>query len=357
MINSKSYTCDELGITSEEIKNRASIRFYNIKSEPFRIYGLYDAHSGTRYRRIPESVAEATSDGVKGLNFHTAGGRIRFKTNSDYLALKLKSPGAAQMVNMCLVGSSGFDIYIARNGRDTFHSVFRPPFGYKDGYESIVGLPSGEKEITVNFPLYSGANEVFLGIDANATLTYRADYTFEKPVLFYGSSITQGGSASRPGMSYESLISRRLDTNYINLGFSGNAKAEDAIAEYMASLDYSVFVCDYDHNAPSADYLASTHENLYKKIRAAHPNVPVVFVGKPDFWLNGSDAQKRRDVIYTTYNNARKREEKVIFVDGYSLFQGDLREECTVDGCHPNDLGMTRMADVIGKAVEFALSM
>jgi hypothetical protein len=357
MNTEKFFSCEDLCITSEEILKHNGLRFYNIKSEPFRIYGLHEAKSGKRYHRIPESVAEATSEGVRGLNFHTAGGRVRFKTTSDYIALKAITPGSAQMTNMCLCGSSAFDVYVARNKRDTFHAIFRPPFGYKEGYESIISLPSGEKEITINFPLYSGVNEVYLGIDENATITRRDDYTFEKPVLFYGSSITQGGCASRPGMAYESLISRRLDTNYINLGFSGNAKAEDAICDYMASLGYSVFVCDYDHNAPSPDYLASTHEKLYKKIRAAHPDVPVVFVGRPDFWLRGNDSQKRRDVIYNTYNNARLRGEKVIFVDGYSLFSGDLREECTVDGCHPNDLGMSRMADVIGKAVEYALSI
>ena len=124
----------------------------------------------------------------------------------------------------------------------------------------------------------------------------------------------------------------------------------------MASLDFSVFVSDYDHNAPNVEHLKNTHEKLYKKIRAAHPDTPVVFVGKPDCDPVNNDIANRRDVIYTTYHNAKMRGEKVIFVDGYSLFAGELREECTVDGCHPNDLGMSRMADVIGKAVEYALN-
>lgn len=357
MITVQSLSCADVGIESDDIKKRAGIRFYDVKSDPFRLYGLYNAKTEPRFHRIPDSVAEATSSGVKGLNYHTAGGRVRFKTTSGYIVLRMKSFGGAEMTNMCLIGSSGFDIYLSRNGRDTFHSVFRPPYGYKGGYESVVELPSGEKEVTINFPLYSGVNELYLGLDENSTLEPHSDYTFERPVLYYGSSITQGGCASRPGMSYEALISRRLDTNYTNLGFSGCAKAEEAITDYLASLDCSVFVLDYDHNAPNAEYLASTHEKLYLKFRAAHKNTPVVFVGKPDFWLNGVDPMKRRDVIYTTYNNARNRGEKVIFVDGYSLFAGEWREECTVDGCHPNDLGMSRMADVIGKAVEFAMYM
>ncbi len=92
------------------------------------------------------------------------------------------------------------------------------------------------------------------------------------------------------------------------------------------------------------------------KIRAAHTDVPVIFVTKPDSNPLNDDSSKRRDVVYRTYINAKIRGEKVIFIDGYSLFAGELREECTVDGTHPNDLGMTRMADVIGKAVEYALA-
>ncbi len=357
MITSKGYSPEELDVKNEDIKKRGGIRFYNIKSEPFTIHGLYDPKNQTDYIRLPLDVAEATSPSVKGLNFQTAGGRVRFRTSSSYIALKVVTRGSAKMTNMCLIGSSAFDLYVARNGVDTFAAVFNPPYDYKEGYESIVGLPAGDKDITINFPLYSGVVDVYLGLDENSSLERRADYKFTKPVLYYGSSITQGGCASRPGMAYESLISRRLDTEYINFGFSGSAKAEDAICNYMASLDYSVFVSDYDHNAPSPEYLAETHEKLYKTIRAAHPDVPVVFVGKPDFWLTAKDAVKRRDVIYTTYKHALERGEKVLFVDGYSLFHGDLREECMVDGCHPNDLGMSRMADVIGKAVEFALSM
>lgn len=357
MINRQGITPNELGITDEAVLKCPNLRFFNVKSEPFRVYGLHDINGSDRYHRIPYEVAEATSPGVAGLNYNTAGGRVRFVTTSGYVAIKAKTHGSAKMTNMCLIGSSSFDLYLNRSGRDTFAGDFRPPYDYTEGYESVLHLPAGRKELTVNFPLYSGCDELFIGLDSESTLERRDDYRYEKPVLFYGSSITQGGCASRPGMAYESLISRRFDTNYLNLGFSGNAKAEDAIADYMASLDYSVFVCDYDHNAPNPEHLAATHEKLYLKIRAAHPDVPVIFVGKPDCNPIDRDVRRRRDIIYSTYIKAAERGEKVLFIDGYSLFAGELREECTVDGCHPNDLGMSRMADVIGKAIDYALSI
>ena len=355
MISIKSFTPDEINISSDEIRALKNVKFYDPKSEPFRIYGLHEPLSDSPYHRIPTDVAEATSAGVAGLNYQTAGGRVRFVTTSNYIAIKVFNPSSAVMTNMCLIGSSGFDVYVNRNGRDTFAAVLRMPGSYKETFEALAWLPSGRKEITLNFPLYCGVQKFYIGLDSESTLERRDDYRFEKPVLFYGSSITQGGCASRPGMSYEGLISRRFDTNFINLGFSGCAKGEDAIVNYMATLDFSVFVCDYDHNAPNVEHLNNTHEKLYKTIRAAHPDVPVIFVGKPDCNPLSDEIANRRDVIYTTYHNAKTRGEKVIFIDGYSLFAGELREECTVDGCHPNDLGMSRMADVIGKAVDFAL--
>ncbi|MBQ8510746.1 MAG: hypothetical protein IJ493_12645 [Clostridia bacterium] len=363
MITIKGFTPAELAVSHPDIDKHPSLRFYDAKSEPFRLYGFCDVYNDDIYRRIPESVAKATSPGVLGLHRNTAGGRVRFCTSSPYVAIKCVNGGCSGGTGMSTTGSSGFDVYTKRTGRETFCVTFRPDTQYGEGgYVSLRPLSGdmngdGEYEVTINFPPYANVYQLYIGLDENATLSRHPDYTYEKPVLYYGSSITQGGHASRPGMIYEALISRRLDTNYINLGFAGNCRGEDAIAEYMASLDYSVFVCDYDHNAPSEAHLAATHEKLYLKIRTAHPDVPVVFVTRPNFWLHYSYNSARRDIIYTTYNNARQRGEKVLFVDGYGLFAGELREECTSDGTHPNDLGMARMADVIGKAVDFALSM
>ena len=168
MIDLISKTAEELGVTNTAITNQKDILFYNVKQAPFSIHGLFDPLNTSPYRRIPESVAEATNDGVKGLNFQTAGGRVRFVTDSDYVAIKMTSSGSAQMANMCLIGSSGFDIYVARNGVDTFAGVFTPPYnGHKDGFDGIIGfpwLPKGRKEITINFPLYSGVTELYLSL-------------------------------------------------------------------------------------------------------------------------------------------------------------------------------------------------
>lgn len=123
------------------------------------------------------------------------------------------------------------------------------------------------------------------------------------------------------------------------------------MAEYLAQIPCSVFVCDYDHNAPSAAHLRNTHEPLYRVFRAAQPTTPIVFVTKPDFHP-GTEDEKRRAIIRATYEKAvAEGDRAVYFIDGETLFEGDWRDSCTVDGCHPNDLGFSRMATVIGGVV------
>ena len=118
-----------------------------------------------------------------------------------------------------------------------------------------------------------------------------------------------------------------------------------------------MFVLDYDYNAPTPEYLRNTHEKLYLAFRKKHPNTPVIIVSRPVFKHLDADAEERRKIVFDTYKNADDRREKVVYVDGYGICCGYDRDDCTVDGVHPNDLGMMRMADAIGQAVDYALSI
>lgn len=124
-------------------------------------------------------------------------------------------------------------------------------------------------------------------------------YAVKKPVVYYGSSITQGACASRPGNCYESILSRRLDCDYINLGFSGSAKGEDAIVDYIIGLDMSVFVMDYDYNAPTPEHLEKTHSKMFKAIRAEHPTLPIIIMPRPKFYLNAGQ-KAMVDIVHNT---------------------------------------------------------
>jgi hypothetical protein len=204
----------------------------------------------------------------------------------------------------------------------------------------------------INFPLYSDATSLHIGLHRQYRAGEGGFYANDRPVVFYGFSITQGGCASRPGNCYQNFLSRQLDMDYINLGFSGSAKAEPAIAAYIADLEMQAFVCDYDYNAPDGDYLQNTHKHLYDVIRQQQPELPYIILSRPDVDRYPEDARKRREIIYATYREAMNNgDRQVYFIDGKKLFSGNEREACTVDGIHPNDLGFYRMAEAIGSVL------
>ena len=328
------------------------IKYYDIKNEPFKLYGVYYSAEDGHYRRIPQSVADATNDGVKGLSKHTAGGRVRFKTNSAKLVLKVENVEGGQMFHATPLMEYGFDIYRLTDRGYRFLGATKPAFGNRTGYELEFNLPKGNNELTLVFPLYGCVKSLEIGICEGATLEAHTPYKYEKPVVYYGSSITQGGCASRPGKAYQDIICRRFDYNYINLGFSGSAKGEDAICEYMASLDMSAFVSDYDHNSATEE-LRVNHYKLYSIIRAKNPDIPYIMVTKPDFKYTDDDFE-RRSIVMESYIKARRSGDKnVYFVDGSDFFIGDESFlDMTVDTCHPTDDGFRRMADGIGAVMD-----
>ncbi len=185
-------------------------------------------------------------------------------------------------------------------------------------------------------------------MEEDARVEAPTPYELGRPMVFYGSSITEGGCASRAANAYSALLSKWLDADYMNLGFSGSAKGEPELAAYIAGLEMSVFVYDYDHNAPDPEHLEKTHEPFFRTIRQAQPELPVLFLTKPDFDLDPAAAMLRRSIILRTCENARASgDQNVYFIDGETYFGSKDREACTVDGCHPNDLGFMRMAETI----------
>ena len=332
------------------------VQFVNALEEPISIHGLLDPHDGAPYHRIPQAVADATNDGVRWLNLHTSGGRVRFKTNSAHLAVKVKCSFVGLFPHMTLVGTTGADVYLggfegypggyryyascmAEGGNDAAIKMTE-----NKGYTNMVWLPAeGMKDVLINLPLYGGVDELWLGLTPGSVLEAADPYRDILPTIYYGSSITQGGCASRPGNNYPNILSRKYNVDFRNLGFSGSARGEQAISDYIASQPMSAFVFAYDHNAPTPEHLAATHEPMYLNIRASHPNIPVIFITRPGFRYN-VDEVARRDIVLNTYNNAKARGENVYFVDGETIFGIFGGDGGSVDGCHPNDLGFACVA-------------
>jgi len=174
--------------------NKSGLRFYSFEDEPFKIYGnIKRADDGLLYR-LPREVAALTSPGVLALSTNTAGGRVRFRTNSKRVAIIAKYNSLGIMPHFPITGSVGLDVYADR----VFMGGFVPPVNMPNkAYESVQTVGDGTKEqnIEVNLPLYSNLTELYIGIDEWATLLSPTPYKYEKPIVYYGSSITQGGCA------------------------------------------------------------------------------------------------------------------------------------------------------------------
>lgn len=325
--------------------------FYNITEKPFSVHGLIRENGA--WTRMPCAISDNVNEGVKALAHNTAGGRVRFITDSPYVIIKTVQPQMYPFAHMPYSGKCGFDLYSGTR----YVKTFIPDMNKKGGFEAVVDLGDRiERLLTIDFPLYDNVTDLYIGLLGGAELKAAPAYTVDKPIVYYGSSITQGGCASRAGSSYQGFISRWLDADYINLGFSGSARGEKIMAEYIASLDMSAFVLDYDHNAPTNQHLEDTHEALFKCVRAAHPDIPIIVMNRPKLYL-GAMELNRLNIIMRTVENARASGDKnVYFVSGKELMAlcGD---EGTVDGTHPTDLGFYSMAKALLPVLKSALEI
>ncbi len=324
--------------------------WFTLESPELEIKGLA-VHSNGIYHRVPAEVASRVSAAVSELAQMTSGGRVRFRTDSPYVRLRY-TPADQPLAYtiMGVVGKSCVDCYV--DGR---YRGGRPPEPDTLPLDVIIQKEAEMQSVDLYLPYFNRIFALDIGVDENASVLPPRAYAVEKPIVFYGSSITHGAAASRAGMIYPAQIARALDADFIDLGFSGAAKGETEMAEYIASLEMSAFVMDYDHNAPDAEHLRKTHKPFFDIIRKAQPLLPVVFVTKPDIDFD-PHAEERKAVIRATYNEAlASGDAHVFFVDGSTLFGMENRDCCTVDGCHPNDLGFYRMAEALLPVVKAAL--
>ena len=323
-----------------------------IKS-PFVLEGFgFPNNSHGPMFRVPDYVtAESTEPGIIWLASDTSGGAIRFCTDATFIAVRGTLMKGESAPHQTMAGASGMDLY-ARDpdGKVRFRSLV--PVGQpelaKKAFEFVIwgeGKAGVMQEYLLNLPTYNGFDSLEIGTNPEAKFGEVSPHKIAKPICFYGASITQGGCCTRPGNAYTAMLCREVDASQINLGFSGSGRGHIPMARAICELDLSCLVID-EPNAANPEFLANTHEKFFLYIRNEHPELPVIFMTKPyfrrhqDYLVN----RERREVVRRTYANAVARgDRKVWFVDGKSLFEGEGWDGCTVDGCHPNDLGFYRM--------------
>ena len=237
------YRCTTLNgeMTLSSTISKRDIHFYSVRVAPFKVYGLYNIKGVKSFCRMPEEVAQTANEKVSELNSYTAGGRVRFATDSKTVALKVTTPsfGMGHMM-MSFIAQNGFDMYV--DGK--FYKVFKPLEKKNDEYDAVITFSDkAMRNIEIHFPPYCKVEEVYIGLESSATVKEGAKYRHKKHIVYFGSDVTQNSYASRPGNAYQAIISRKYDSNFINLGFTETEKSDEAVVKYVSELDMSIFVC------------------------------------------------------------------------------------------------------------------
>lgn len=335
---------------------KEKLKWLDVTESVFDRYGFDDGNGGIT-ARIPLNIAEKISDGVRGAAGYSAGCRIRFKTDSHRICLRVGyGAGMPETMSETARIRRGFTLYKQNNGTDMPVYVYCQQIDNKSNeFEEMYVCDEITEpiEYTLVFPCFSQIEECKIGIDDNSALENGRKYINDNPVIFYGSSITHGCAASNSGNTYEQMISRKYNMDYVNLGFAGNAKGETEMAEYISGRQMCAFVCDYDHNAPDIGHLMKTYPIMYEAVRKKHPNIPYIMISKPDILAGTRENRKnnrdRRDFVRDFCGKAKESgDANVYFIDGETFFPPEHNLCCTVDLCHPNDLGFAYMADKIG---------
>jgi hypothetical protein len=288
---------------------------------------------------------------VWSLSRHSAGICARFVTNSPeiYCRWTLTSPRLA-MPHMPATGVSGIDLYVKHEGKWRWLACGRPT-AQTNSAKLVSGIPAGSREYLLYLPLYNGVSSVEIGLPKDRSLAKAPprEKGKDKPIVFWGTSITQGGCASRPGMVHTAILGRRLDRPVINLGFSGNGRMEPEVARLIAEIDAAAYVVDCLPNIGAAE-VAERTEPLVHILRKAHPETPIVLVEDRSYSDSFLVAAKRernetsRKALQAAFEKLKKEGvANLYYLEGEHLLGED--NEGTVDSSHPTDLGFWRQAD------------
>ena len=314
------------------------------------------------YDRLPAGVTTNVNRGVRFMTHHTSGMLFRFATDSKRLDFKwVPFCSDLSMPHMPSTGMSGIDVYRWDAKKDRWMYVKTGIVkDMKGGTLSIPWNPG--TPCLVNLPLYNGIRSFSLGIETNSTVKALPPRPsgINKPVVFYGTSITQGGCCTRPGLAFVNRVGRDLDVPVVGLGFSGSGVMELEMSDHIARIDASCYVLDCLWNMSLSvaqrpgRSVEGNYERFIRNLRSKRPGVPIVMAEQCDVYMKGPCDKDR--FIRRLYDKlVAEGWKNLIYLPKDEMYTGDL--EGTVDGCHPNDIGMESMSKAFGKAVRQALSL
>jgi len=343
------------------INNESNVSYYG--RDHFLIEGtaVADSLKESPYDRLPVSYKDKVRQPVWDLSKSSAGITVRFHSNSTSINLKWTVLNDFDMPHMASTGIKGVDLYTKYNNKWRYvttagaivglkkHQNKSKPLDSISEFELIKNMTPEFREYKLFLPLYDGVTKLEVGIDPTASIE-KASPSSVKPIVFYGTSITQGGCASRPGMAHTSIISRRLDVECINYGFSGNGRMETPIVELISEISASFYVIECLQNMDS-DQVKQGVRPLVETIRKKHPLTPIVLVENMMYKMAFLD-QTLHDELIQENLTLKNEFDKILKSGDQNIFyvkDNLLDNEGTVDGVHLTDLGFLRYADYLLK--------
>lgn len=336
-------------VSQESPAKKDNTTYYGKESFLIEGTGVPESEKESPYDRLPASYKNKVRKPVWDLSKNSAGISIRFNTNSSSVKVKWALLNDTKMNHMAETGIKGIDLYCKVNGVWTYVNTGRPTA--KENESTLISsLSPGEREFKLYLPLYDGTTKVEIGIESGSVIKKPAADK-QLPIVFYGTSILQGGCASRPGMAFTSIISRKLNVDCINFGFSGNGKMDPPVAELISGIKASYYVIDCLPNM-TAKQVTDSVIPLAKTIRAKNPKTPIVFVENVEY---------TRAIFQADLKKSMNEKNQALKTEFNKLVQGGMKDliyipaagsigtdnEGTVDGTHLTDLGFLRYADYL----------
>jgi hypothetical protein len=337
---------------SAQTITETNLKWHDVRN--LTVEGKGWAETANFYDRLPAKAEKSVRPEVWKLAQNSAGISVRFITDADsiYVRWKLRSPNLA-LPNMTAIGVSGVDLYTKEKGKWRWVGVGKPDKPSINEQKIIGNMLRRKREFLLYLPLYNGVDSVEIGLPEIAFVTKAPnDQKNVKPIVFYGTSIVQGASASRAGMAYPSILGRKLNRPVINLGFSGNGKMEAEIADLLTEIDAAVYVIDCLPNLSGGIEVGERTRRLIEILHRKRPRTPIILVENiryPDIFI-----EERKNRIYREKNAALRRvynrfvsskiKTDLYYISGSNLIGNDA--EGTIDGVHPTDAGFMRMVSI-----------
>lgn len=332
-----------------------------VTTDVLSVYGLEWFKEDKKYIRCPLSkwdMIKNLAEGLYALVEQPAGSMIAFYSDTTTLKIDVLMGGNFHMAHMAFTGQGGCDLYMGEDFESLkfFRTASFPINNLAYSFTYFENINKKKRLFLINLPLYASVEKISIGVDQDAKIE-KANLFEKGKIVCYGTSITQGGCASRPGMCYTNILSRRTGYEVMNFGFSGNGRGQKEIAEMLSEIkDVKMFILDYEANA-TLDMLKNTLDDFIDTLRMKYKEVPIIVLSKVrmsneyHFEANKKAQQKSLNFQKQTVKKHQANDKNIYFIDGHKLI-GDRDTECSVDGAHLTDLGFYKFALKLEKYIE-----